>query len=157
MIVKSNMGITVVNLVIAVVLITALAFIVFYKLFAVDAKIKASEVNPQAGQWNKLLVSYAMEREELGTFKEIGYVPYGKVAPDGESSKSQVFNYSSDFLNGKGRFLAVNRISLNDCSRYEGLWLAYGNPEQIVGNAVAELPVLRCAILTPNFELLRVF
>jgi hypothetical protein len=146
-----------VNLVIAIVLITALSFIVFNKLFAVDAQVKAGEVSLQAGKWNKLLLTYAMEYEKLGSFEEIGYVPYGKIASDGESSKSKVFNYSSDLKNGKGRFLAINRVSLDNCLRYEGYWLAYGNPEQMVGNAVVELPVSRCAILTPYFELLRNF
>ena len=145
------------NLVVAIVLITALAFIVFYKLFAVDAQVKAVEVSLQAGKWNRLLVAHALEYEKLGSFKEIGYIPYGKVATDGESSKSRVFNYSSDLENGKGRFLAINRVSLDSCLRYEGYWLAYGNPEQVVGNAVVELPVSRCAILTPYFELLRNF
>ena len=154
---KSSLSITVVNLVVAIVLITALAFIVFYKLFAADAQVKAVEVSMQAGKWNRLQVAYAMEYEELGSFTEIGYIPVGKVAADGESSKSQVFSYSSDLENGKGRFLAINRVSLDNCLRYEGYWLAYGNPEQVVGNAVVELPVSRCAILTPYFELLRNF
>ncbi len=157
MITKYNWGITVVNFVIAIVLITALAFVVFYKLFAVDAHVKAAEVNLQVGKWNKLQVTYAMAYENLGSFRDIGYIPYGKIASDGESSKSRVFSYSSDLRNGKGRFLAVNRVSLNDCLRYEGYWLAYGNPEQIIGNAVVELPVARCAELTPDFELLKDF
>jgi len=154
---KTDLGVTIVNLVVAIVLVTALAFIVFYKLFAVDAQVKAVEVSLQAGKWNRLLVAHAMEYEKLGSFKEIGYVPNGKVAADGESSKSGVFNYSSDAKNGEGRFLAINRVSLNNCLRYEGYWLAYGNPEQMVGNAVVELPIRRCAILTPYFELLRSF
>jgi len=56
---------------------------------------------------------------------------------------------------GKGRFLAINRVSLDKCGKGEGAWFAYGNPEQIVGNAVVEPPVARCAALTPHFELLR--
>jgi len=139
----------------AIVFICALVFIVVHKLFAVDARIRAAEVVEQAGKWNKLLVAYAIENEELGSFTEIGYVPPGKVAKDGESSKSDAFKYSSDQDHGKGRFLAINRVSLDKCGKYEGEWFAYGNQEQIVGNAVAEPPVARCAGLTPDFELLR--
>jgi len=154
---RSNAGITIVNLSVAIVLMGALAFIVFYKLFDLDAKVKATEVLQQSWQWNKLLVAYAIENEELGSFKEIGYVPPGKVAADGESSKSHFFKYSSDLEGGKGRFLAINRVRLNECRKNEGEWFAYGNPEQIVGNAVVEAPVARCAVLTPYFELLRGF
>ncbi|MCL2260194.1 MAG: hypothetical protein FWC15_02440 [Fibromonadales bacterium] len=152
---RSNTGITIVNLSVAIVLMGALVFIVIHKLFAVDAKVRAVEVLEQAGQWNKLLVAYAIENEELGSFTEIGYVPIGKVAKDGESSKSDVFEYNSDLANGKGRFLAINRVSLNECRKRKGEWFAYGNPEQIVGNAVAEAPIAKCAVLTPYFELLR--
>ncbi|MCL2207196.1 MAG: hypothetical protein FWB90_03765 [Fibromonadales bacterium] len=152
---RSNTSITIANLSVAVVLVGALAFIVVYKLFAVDAKVKASEVILQAGQWNKLLVAHAIENEDLGSFAEIGYVPPGKLSEGGENSKSRYFKYSSDLDNGKGRFLAVNTVSFNECRKYEGKWFAYGNPEQIVGNAVAEAPVARCATLTPFFELLR--
>jgi hypothetical protein len=148
-------GITVVNFVIAVVLITATGFVVFYKLFAISAHVKAAEVNPQAGRWNKMHLTYALETEKLGSFKEIGYIPYGDVAKDGESSQSSYFNYSSDLLNGKGRFLAVNRVRLEACKKYDGQWFAYINPEQMIGNAVAEAPISRCAVLTPDFELLR--
>ena len=148
-------SISIVNLVIAIVLIAALGFIVFYKIFAVDAQIKAIEVSQQAGKWNKLLVAYAISNEKLGSFKEIGYIPYGNVESDGESSKSKYFSYNSDLENGKGRFFATNRVKLDKCLKYEGQWLAYGNPEQVVGNAVVELPVPKCAILTPDFELLK--
>jgi len=148
-------SISIVNLVIAIVFIAAVAFIVFYKIFAVDAQIKAVEVNQQASKWNKLQVAYAITNEKLGSFSEIGYVPYGNVESDGESSKSKYFNYNSDLINGKGRFLAVNRVKLDKCKKYEGQWLAYGNPEQVAGNAVVELPIPKCAILTPDFELLR--
>jgi len=152
---ESYYSISIVNLVIAIVFIGAIAFIVFYKLFAVDAQIKAVEVNQQAGKWNKLSVAYAIAYERLGSFKEIGYIPYGKVDKDGESSKSKYFNYSSDLINGKGRFLAINRVKLDKCLKYEGEWLAYGNPEQVVGNAVVEPPIPKCAVLTPDFELLK--
>jgi hypothetical protein len=150
-------GITVVNLVIAIVLLTAFGFIAYYKLFAVSSLIKATEVSQQAGKWNKMHLAYALENESLGSFKDIGYVPAGEVTKDGEAGRSPTFNYSSDLINGKGRFLAVNRVSLDDCKKYKGQWLAYINPEQIIGNAVSELPIGKCAILTPNFELLREF
>jgi hypothetical protein len=153
----STYGVTVVNFIIAVVLILAFAFVIFYKLFALSAQVKALEVNPQAGRWNRLLVAYAIETETLGSFKEIGFVPYGKLAEDGESSKSSTFSYSSDLENGKGRFLAINIIGLDNCKKKEGHWFAYGNIEQFAGNAVAEPPIKRCAVLTPNFELFRDF
>jgi len=141
---------------IAIALIATLAFIVFYKLFSVDAKVKAVEVSQEAGKWNRLSVAYAIFYEQLGSFKEIEYVPIGKVDADGEGSQSKYFKYSSDLKNGKGRFLAVNRVSLDKCFKYEGQWFAYMNPEQIVGNAVPELPLRKCAVLTPDFELFRV-
>jgi len=152
---KYEYSISVVNLITAILFIAVVVFIVFYKLFAVEAQVKALEVSQQAGKWNRLSVTYAIENEKLGSFKEIGYVPFGKVASDGESSQSKYFNYSSDLANGKGRFLAVNRVKLDNCSKYEGEWFAYMNPEQIVGNAVPEPPISKCAILTPDFELLK--
>jgi len=144
------------NFLTAIAFIAVLAFIVFYKLFSVDAQVKAVEVSQEAGKWNRLSVTYALYCEQLGSFKEIGYVPIGKVDKDGEGSKSKYFKYSSDLINGKGRFLAVNRVSLDKCLKYEGVWFAYMNPEQIVGNAVPELPLRKCAILTPEFELFKV-
>jgi hypothetical protein len=151
-------GIPVSNLVIAIVLLSILAFVVFNKIFATDAKIRAMEVSQQAGQWNKLQVTYAIHNEKLGNFTEIGYVPPGKLAPDGESSRSKTFSYSSDLDNGIGRFLAINIVTLEKCKKNKGQWFAYGNPEQFVGNAVAEVPMRsECAVLTPDFELLREF
>jgi hypothetical protein len=148
-------GFTFANMVIAIALITATGFVAFYKLFAVSAQVKAVEVNQQTAKWNKMHLAYALETEKLGAFKDIGFVPYGDVAKDGESSKSSYFNYSSDLLNGKGRFLAVNSVRLDACKKHDGQWFAYINPEQIIGNAVAEAPIQRCAILTPDYELLR--
>ncbi|MDR0518168.1 MAG: hypothetical protein LBH25_14115 [Fibromonadaceae bacterium] len=150
-------GITVVNLAVAIVFIFATLFVIFYKIFAVSAHLKAMEVNLQVGRWNKMHLIYALETEKLGSFKDIGFIPQGEVAKDGEASKGPYFNYSSDLLNGKGRFLAVNRVGLDACKKYDGQWFAYINPEQIIGNAVAEAPIKRCAELTPDFELLRDF
>jgi hypothetical protein len=150
-------GITVVNLVIAIVLLTAFGFVAYYKLFAISSLVRATEVSQQVGKWNKAHLAYALETEKLGSFKDIGFVPTGEATKDGEAGRSSTFNYSSDLINGRGRFLAINRVSLDDCKKYKGQWLAYINPEQLMGNAVAELPIERCAILTPNFELLREF
>jgi len=144
------------SLLIAIALIAALAFIVFYKLFSVDVHVKAAEVSQEAGKWNRLSVTYALTYEKLGSFKEIGYVPIGKVDKDEEGSESKYFKYSSDLANGTGRFLAVNKVNLDNCRKYEGEWFAYMNPEQIIGNAVPELPIRKCAVLTPEFELFKV-
>ena len=51
--------------------------------------------------------------------------------------------------------MAENKVHLDDCKRYDGQWFAYINPEQMIGNAVAEAPISRCAVLTPDYELLR--
>jgi hypothetical protein len=151
-------GIPVTNLVVAIVLISIFAFIVFNKASATDAKVRAVEVSQQAGQWNKLQVAYAIHNEKLGSFTQIGYVPPGTLAKDGESSKSRSFSYSSDLETGIGRFLAINIVSLEKCKKHKGRWGAYGNPDQIMGNAVAIPPeVPECAALTPDFELLKEF
>jgi len=150
-------GITLVNLIIAIVFIAIAAFVVFHKLFALSGQVRAMEVEPQAGKWNKMHLAYALEYEKLGSFRDIGYVPHGEVMKEGEASRSSTFSYSSDLINGKGRFLAVNRKTLDACKKYDGQWFAYINPEQMIGNAVAEAPIKRCAVLTPNFELLREF
>ena len=148
-------GVTIVNLIIALAFLFAGGFVLFHKLFAISADVKALEVEREAGKWNKMHLAYALENEKLGSFKEIGYVPFGEILKDGEASKSKIFSYSSDLINGRGRFLAINRVTLAQCRRHDGQWFAYINPEQIIGNAVAESPVERCAVLLPNFELLR--
>jgi len=148
-------GITIVNVIIALAFLFAAGFVLFHKLFAVSTNVKVLEVEQEASKWNKMHLAYALEYEKLGSFNEIGFVPFGEILKEGEASKSKTFSYSSDLMNGRGRFLAINRINLDRCRKHDGQWFAYINPEQMIGNAVAESPVERCAVLLPNFELLR--
>ncbi|GHV16274.1 hypothetical protein AGMMS49938_16130 [Fibrobacterales bacterium] len=147
-------GITVVNLVITIVVLAVAAFVILMKIFSVGAQVRAVEVEQQVRTWNKLQVAFALNNERLGSFKDIAYVPPGKLRDEGEASKGSSFNYSSDLLNGKGRFLAINNTKMEKCRKYEGTWLAYANPENIMGNAVIELPIQKCAVLTPKFDVI---
>jgi hypothetical protein len=148
-----NHGMTLVHLLLFLLVAFAAILYLYSKTSSANAKLKVLEVEAEVGKWNKAQIAYALDVGQLGSFTEIGYRPPGVLAPDGESSRSKAFLYSSDSDIAKGRWRALNSVRLGSCSRGEGVWAAFANPEAILANAHLEDPVPDCMKYTPGFKL----
>ena len=109
-------GFTLIELMVVIVIMGILAAVAVPKLFGMIAKSKASEVGPAAGTFVKLQEAYASEKNEVGSWAEIGYKGPGSNATN--SSKSSTFNYAQG--DNEGGWAATATVALNDCKA--GVW-----------------------------------
>jgi len=137
-------GFTLIELMVVIVIIGILAAIAIPKLFGMSAKAKASEVGPAVGTWAKLQLAFVMEKEELGSFKEIAY-----KAP-GDGGKTATFDYTGkegDSVKGQWEAKLVPAKLTDDCkdgATWEASFATIDNEEpSTVKNG--------CPELTPNF------
>jgi prepilin-type N-terminal cleavage/methylation domain-containing protein len=138
-------GFTLIELMVVIVIMGILAAVAVPKLFGMIAKSKASEVGPAAGTFVKLQEAYASEKNDVGTWAEIGYKGPGSNGT--ETSTTSTFNYTG----GDGLWSAAAQVALNDCTA--GVWsvtTAYNSGEITTTATVNDMA--KCeAPLTPNF------
>ena len=108
-------GFTLIELMVVIVIMGILAAVAVPKLFGMIAKSKASEVGPAAGTYVKLADAYAAEKEEIGNFSQIGYVPPGKVS--GNTWVTNTFTYSETLTASTSEvWTATSNGKMNDCA-----------------------------------------
>ncbi len=111
----NKFGFTLIELMVAIVIMGILVAVGVPKLTGAVSKSKATEVAPAATAYIKLQSAYVMERKQIGTWKRIGY----------EKPKSSVFEYSkgditskkaiADLGDGLVGWEATNKVGLGDC------------------------------------------
>lgn len=119
----SKKGFTLIELMVAVVIVGILAGIAVPKLFGNTAKAKATEVNPAAMTYTKLQQAYLLEFKGIGTWKKIGYeAPGGGETSNFKYSKGDVRSSVKKSLlkttfSGEGKigWMADNVVGMNDC------------------------------------------
>ncbi|HSQ41982.1 MAG TPA: type II secretion system protein [Fibrobacteraceae bacterium] len=144
-------GFTLIELMVVIVIIGILAAIAVPKMFGMSAKAKASEVGPAAGNWAKVIAAYTAEKDTIGTFKEIGYIPPGTVSSSGDSSETSVFIYADASTDGVAKWSASNKVKLNDCIIHKAaVWTVTFTFATMADTASVAND--SCEILTPNFS-----
>lgn len=111
-------GFTLIEVMVVVVILGALAAVAVPKIFGMVAKAQAAEIPTAAGSYTHLQDAYIHHEHSIGTWKDIGY-----GAPGNGESKN--FEYSdcihekkplsNDTENILG-WRASNRFKLNDCT-----------------------------------------
>lgn len=120
-----KMGFTLVELMVAIAIMSILAVLVVPKVASHVVKAKASEISPAAMTYTKLQSAYLYEHKAFGSWRKIGY-----EAPGGKKAKTETFKYSkgdvtvsikgeklSSTLGGDGlvAWQAENRVGLGKC------------------------------------------
>lgn len=110
-------GFTLIELMVVIVIMGILAAVAVPKLFGMIAKSKASEVPTAVGTWINLQDAYVAEKNEVGTWVEIGYEAPGTVNSDKKSSSTGVINYAETGAASTGYiWTATPKANLNDCT-----------------------------------------
>lgn len=84
-----KMGFTLVELMVAIAIMSILAVLVVPKVASHVVKAKASEISPAAMTYTKLQSAYLYEHKAFGSWRKIGY-----EAPGGKKAKTETFKYS---------------------------------------------------------------
>ena len=110
-------GFTLIELMVVIVIMGILAAVAVPKLFGMIAKSKTSEVPTAAGTWINMQDAYFQEKQEVGTWPEIGYSAPGTRMTDKSSYESSVFWFTGADTKG---WNAKPKAKLNDCETTMG-------------------------------------
>ena len=115
-------GFTLIELMVVIVIMGILAAVAVPKLFGMIAKSKASEVPTAAGSYINMQDAFALERNALGNWIEIGYSAPGKRDASNTSKyTSENFTYTGAAPTGTAKTLAAgwkaeNKVKLDACA-----------------------------------------
>src|SRR3954471_23096999 len=70
---KGQLGFTLIELMVVIVIIGILSALAISKMFGVSAKAKAAEAPGVASNWETLESAYGQETGNVGTFAQIGF------------------------------------------------------------------------------------
>ena len=114
-------GFTLIELMVVIVIMGVLAAVAVPKLFGMIAKSKASEVPTAAGSYINMQDAFAIEKDGIGNWAEIGYSAPG-VKSDASNFASQNFEYTGADINSdtdtskEDAWVAKAKNKLNDCA-----------------------------------------
>lgn len=104
----------------------------------------------------QLQEAYALERDSVGSWVNIGFNAPGEKQGDG-SYASKNFTYSGAFTDGKDVWTATAKTKLNDCQK-EGNWIKTAQVKEGTGKDGTPATVEfvtggteACLALTPSF------
>ena len=158
-------GFTLIELMVVIVIMGILAAVAVPKLFGMIAKSKASEIPTAAGSYINMQDAFALERNEVGNWTEIGYSAPGKKANASEYA-SDNFKYTGvDPLHSTAKvskaWYAENPdVKLDDCKAADGKWglditIGSGDNQGNVQFEITPNNPAACAGLTPAFDKLK--
>ena len=128
-------GFTLIELMVVIVIMGILAAVAVPKLFGMIAKSKASEVPTAAGTWINMQDAYFQEKNDVGTWFQIGYSAPG-TKNSANSYYSTVFYYNN--TDNTADWIAVPRVNLNDCDAGTAdAWKMTASLNGSAGSAVA--------------------
>lgn len=146
-------GFSLIELMVAVVIMATLAAIAVPKLFGIIVKAKVSEVAFSAGAYIKLQETYIHEHSKGGTWQAIGY-----RSPAGNSSgKARNATFEYDATQSSYNWSAENVIKLNDCAQGKKWFVNFSMDVStyLVQFWASSDDTVNCSdVLTPNFKLL---
>ena len=113
-------GFTLIELMVVIVIMGILAAVAVPKLFGMIAKSKASEIPTAAGAYINMQDAFALERNTLGNWVEIGYSAPGQKGANSSTYASDNFNYTGvDPLGASSKaeaWKASNKVKLDGCA-----------------------------------------
>ena len=153
-------GFTLIELMVVIVIMGILAAVAVPKLFGMIAKSKASEIPTAAGSYINMQDAFALERNTLGNWVEVGYSAPGHKSGASEFH-SENFDYTGADPNGAttkaDAWKAVNSKKLDDFTANAGKWsltitLGSGDNQGNVAYSVAAQSNATCEGLAPAFK-----
>lgn len=153
-------GFTLIELMVVIVIMGVLAAVAVPKLFGMIAKSKASEVPTAAGSYINMQDAFAIEKDDVGTWKEIGYTAPG-VKGDESSFASKNFTYKGGAVTSSATtWQATANSKLNDCEQGHGWYIDASYEKQSASTSKAGNVVYRdgsstdddCKALTSSWD-----
>ena len=153
-------GFTLIELMVVIVIMGILAAVAVPKLFGMIAKSKASEIPTAAGSYINMQDAFALERNTLGNWIEVGYSAPGKKS-DASHFSSENFDYSGEDPEGNttqaDAWKATNSKKLDDCEINDGNWsleieIGSGSDQGNVAYTVGTQSNATCEGLAPAFK-----